>query len=262
MGQTHTFCTPFRLLLTCRAIQISMNSQHPHGGSGAAPYDRERELDDRHRASYQHEEMARREQQEREREREQRDRERDREREGGDRYQQQTTPRHSSAGSIPIHQPVASRISGAIHSPGGLLAKHNGNAPPVGLGGASGSVASFGGPLPQQNDQHSRQVQHPVQGSAGSHHQMFAPLSQSQPPAAAASATVFGGPLQQQQPQQPPQQQPAPPSQQQQQDAHRGGQQSSVPFPGAATTAHQVPGGMTQGQQPILNVGVTSFSLN
>ena len=230
-----------------------MNSQHPHGGSGGAPYDRDREMEERHRAIQQHEEMARREQ-ERERERE-RDRDRDRELESNERFQ--STPHHSSsAGSIPIHQPVASRTANAIHSPGGILGNYNGNAPSVPLGGGGGnggappgSVASFGGPL-QQSEQHGRQGQHGGQGNAGSQHQMFAPMPHSQGPAggsqsatgpSAAAAAVFGGALQQQQ-------------QQSQQQDGRGGQQGGPPFRGVTPGGHQIPGGITQGQQPILNV--------
>lgn len=211
-----------------------MNNKSLHGGSGAAPYDRDREIDERHRAIQQHEEMARREQ-ERERERE---RERDRDRDSGDRYQ--STPHHSSAGSIPIHQPVASRISGAIHSPGGLLANHNGNVPPVPLGAPTGGpLATFGGPL---QSEHSRQLQHAAsQGGANPQHQMFAPMPHtSGPPPTAQAATsgaaaVFGGPLQQQ-----PDGQRAP--------------QSNNPFPGVAASVQHIPGGISQGQQPILNV--------
>ncbi|KAL6859916.1 Transcriptional regulatory protein sin3 [Amphichorda felina] len=238
-----------------------MNSQHPHGGSGPAPYDRDREMEERHRALQQHEEMARRDH-ERERERE-RDRDRDRERESNERFQ--STPHHSSsAGSIPIHQPVASRTANAIHSPGGILGNYNGNAPNVPLGGGGGggggappgSVASFGGPL-QQSEQHGRQGQHGGQGNAGAQHQMFAPMPHSQGPAAgsqsatgpsAAAAAVFGGALQQQQQQQ----------SQQQQDG-RGGQQGGPPFRGMTPGGHQIPGGITQGQQPILNVSGLSL---
>ncbi|KAI9163154.1 Transcriptional regulatory protein SIN3 [Paramyrothecium foliicola] len=212
-----------------------MNSQTLHGGSGGPPYERgDREVDDRHRALQQHEEMARRDQ-ERERERD-----RDRERESGDRYQ--GAPHHSTAGSIPIHQPVASRISGAIHSPGGLLANHNGNAPPMPLGAPSGpGMAAFGGPL---QGEHNRQLQHGGQANLNQQHQMFAPMPHTQPPAGTSqgpsggSTAVFGGPLQQQ-------------------EGQRGGQQSNAAFPGVTAGGHQIPGGITQGQQPILNDALT-----
>ncbi|UZP46184.1 hypothetical protein NXS19_013996 [Fusarium pseudograminearum] len=213
-----------------------MNSQN----LGPAGYDRDREMDDRHRALQQREEMARRDQ-ERERERE-RDRERDRDRESNERYQ--STPHHSSAGSIPIHQPVASRISGAIHSPGGLLANHNGN-PQIPLGTPSGGpLAAFGGPL--QNE-HNRPVQHGGPNNGNTQPQMFAPMPHAAGPPASTQAAVnsgiaavFGGPL----PQQP-------------QEGQRGGQQGAPFNPGATSAAHQLPGGITQGQQPILNDALT-----
>ncbi|KAM0367289.1 hypothetical protein ACHAPZ_003609 [Fusarium culmorum] len=213
-----------------------MNSQN----LGPAGYDRDREMDDRHRALQQREEMARRDQ-ERERERE-RDRERDRDRESNERYQ--STPHHSSAGSIPIHQPVASRISGAIHSPGGLLANHNGN-PQIPLGTPSGGpLAAFGGPL--QNE-HNRPVQHGGPNNGNTQPQMFAPMPHAAGPPASTQAAVnsgiaavFGGPL----PQQP-------------QEGQRGAQQGAPFNPGATSAAHQLPGGITQGQQPILNDALT-----
>jgi hypothetical protein len=208
-----------------------MNSQN----LGPAVYDRDREMEERHRALQQREEMARRDQ---EREREQRDRERDRDRESNERYQ--STPHHSSAGSIPIHQPVASRISGAIHSPGGLLANHNGN-PQIPLGNPPGPppLAAFGGPL---QSEHNRPVQHGGSNNSNTQPQMFAPMPHGGPPtstqaAANSVAAVFGGPLQQQPP-----------------EGQRGGQQGAPFNPAAASAAHQLPGGITQGQQPILNV--------
>lgn len=203
-----------------------MNNQNLHGRSGGPPYDRDREMDDRHRAMQQHEDMRR--DQERERERE-----RDREREQADRYQQGPgVPHQSSAGSIPIHQPVASRIPGAIHSPGGLLANHSGNPPPPGasLGAPSGPV-NFGGPLQQS-------------GAASQQHQMYAPIGHSQAPPSAgqpapASAAGFGGPQAQQQP-----------GQQDRGAAAKG----AAAIVGVTPGGHQIPGGITQGQQPILNV--------
>lgn len=225
--------------------QSSMNSQHPHGGSGGAPYDREREMEERHRAIQQHEEISRREERERERERE-----RDRERESNHRFQ--STPHHSSsAGSIPIHQPVASRTNNPIHSPGGILNNYNGGASnaPIGGGGVPpSSEASFGGPLPQ-SEQHGRQPQHGGQGGTGSQHQMFAPMPQSQSAAAgsqnrgpnAAAAAVFGGPLQGQTQ-----------NQQHQQQETREGQVGSDLLRVATPRGHPA-----SGQQPILNVSAS-----
>lgn len=204
-----------------------MNNQNLHGRPGGAPYDRDREMDDRHRAIQQHEEMSRRDQE--------RERERERERESADRYQ---SAHQSSAGSIPIHQPVASRISGAIHSPGGLLANHNGSNSSMPIGGPSGPLPSYGA---GQND-HSRQMQHGGQSSGSSQHQAFAAISHSQAPqnpshtVASGTNAVFGGPLQGQQ-----------------QDAQRAAQ-PGPPASNVAQGGHQIPGGITQGQQPILNV--------
>ncbi|KAK1255128.1 hypothetical protein MKX08_009123 [Trichoderma sp. CBMAI-0020] len=207
-----------------------MNSQNLHGHGGSAPYDRERDMDERHRAIQQHEEMARRDQE--------RDRERERERDG-ERYP--PAPHQSSAGSIPIHQPVASRISGAIHSPGGLLANHNGNAPPIPLGAPSGPLGNFGGPL---QGEHGRPIQHGGPGGANGQHQMFASISHTQAPPngsqAASGGGIFGGPLQPQH----------------QQEGGRGGQQNAS-MVGVAPGGHQIPGGITQGQQPILNDALT-----
>ncbi|KAF4447529.1 hypothetical protein F53441_8913, partial [Fusarium austroafricanum] len=211
----------FSIRLARTRLHNSMNSQN----IGRTTF---QEMEERHRALQQREEMARRDQEREREQREQRerDRERDRERESNERYQ--STPHHSSAGSIPIHQPVASRISGAIHSPGGLLANHNGN-PQIPLGNPSGPpLAAFGGPL---QSEHNRPVQHGGPNNSNTQPQMFAPMPHAGPPtstqaAANSVAAVFGGPLQQQ-----PQQQP--------QEGQRGGQQGA-PF-------------ITQGQQPILN---------
>lgn len=206
-----------------------MNSnQSHHGQPGGAPYDRDREMDDRHRAIQQHEEMARRDQ----------EREREREREAADRFQ--STHQSSSAGSIPIHQPVASRIPGAIHSPGGLLANHNGSTSSMPI--APGPMQSYGGPPPPSD--HTRPLQHGGQGASGQH-QGYGSMPHSQPaqggpPPPPGGGSVFGGPLQQQPPQPP-------------QDAQRPGQQGA-PMVNVPAGGPQIPGGITQGQQPILNV--------
>ncbi|KAI0107869.1 hypothetical protein GGR51DRAFT_145759 [Nemania sp. FL0031] len=111
------------------------------------------------------------------------------------------TPHHSNAASLQIHQPVASRISGVIHSPGGLLANHGGSGPPIPLGAPSGPVNAFGGPLPNET---SRPHQHNAQNASS---QMYGaiggPASGPSGPggagAGAGAGPVFGGPLQQQQ---------------------------------------------------------------
>jgi paired amphipathic helix protein Sin3a len=150
------------------------------------------------------------------------------------------TPHHSNAGSLPIHQPVASRLPGAIHSPGGLLANH-GSAPPIALGAPPG--ASFaGGPLPSESN---RPPPHNAQNASS---QMFSALGgQTQGPSAssAASALALGPPLQQ--------------------EATRPSVQG-LPFGsgggiagggGVVTGGPPMPSGagaLQQGQQPILNV--------
>ncbi|RWA12585.1 hypothetical protein EKO27_g2541 [Xylaria grammica] len=153
------------------------------------------------------------------------------------------TPHHSNTASLQIHQPVASRISGVIHSPGGLLANHGGSGPPIPLGAPPGSVNTFGGPL--QNEAN-RPHQHSAQNASN---QMFGAIGgPSGPPGSAGSAgPVFGGPLQQ--------------------DNARPGQ--TIPFGSSSSGAAAVVaasnppmpagsaggnnGAMQQGQQPILN---------
>ncbi|RDA91533.1 hypothetical protein CP533_4355 [Ophiocordyceps camponoti-saundersi (nom. inval.)] len=211
--------------------RTSMNSQNLHGRSSGPPYERERDLD--HRTMQQHDEM----------------RERDRDREQADRYQ--PPPHQSSAGSIPIHQPVASRISGAIHSPGGLLA---GTAPSAHLGAPPAPIAvPFPGPLQAEQG---RPVPHGgQQPPSASQHQVFAPM---QPASAAAQGTPSAAavyppqqPSQQPAPQQ--QQSAAPHHQQHQQESQRASKQTGSMVGGLTPGGHQIPGGITQGQQPILN---------
>ncbi|RDW87684.1 hypothetical protein BP5796_03378 [Coleophoma crateriformis] len=169
-------------------------------------------------------------------ERQERDRQ-DRERQHREQQHQPTPPHQNNTGSIPIHQPVASRLPGAIHSPGGLLANHGGAPPPGPLGAPSGPGNAFGGPLHSD-----RPAQHNQPGTAGQQqpHQMFGPnlMNHNAPSNAGlgvpgATAPGFGGSLQQ--------------------DAARLQQ---MPFGGPMTPAHQVPGGPAMGQggqQPILN---------
>ncbi|KAI0869958.1 hypothetical protein GGS24DRAFT_477105 [Hypoxylon argillaceum] len=158
------------------------------------------------------------------------------------------TPHHSTAASLQIHQPVASRIAGVIHSPGGLLANHGGSGPPIPLGAPPGSVNAFGGPLQNETN---RPHQHNVQNSSS---QMYSVIGgpTSGPSGSAGGAggagPVFGGPLQQ--------------------ENGRPGQ--SIPFSsstgngaGAAMAGSNLPmpaggagsnnGALQQGQQPILN---------
>jgi paired amphipathic helix protein Sin3a len=207
-----------------------MNTQtlHPSGA-----FDRDRDIDDnpQNRAVQQADAMAHRD------------------RDQSDRQNREpypaTTPHHSSAGSLPIHQPVASRIPGAIHSPGGLLANHGSAAPPIPLGAPAGPVATFGGPLLNETN---RPIQHqPAQTNQPSQHQMFGPLPHTSVPpsnslgASSGPPNVFGGPLQQQDSIRPSAQQ-----------AQLGG--NLYPAQGDR--------GATHGQQPILNVSKSFLGIS
>jgi paired amphipathic helix protein Sin3a len=108
-----------------------MNGQgNTHQGAGHPPhlYDRDREPNEGHRQLPPVDEIAQRE----------RDRHRERESDRRDGYPPGVV-QHSTAGSIPIHQPVASR-AGAIHSPEALLANHRAVPPgrPSQMGGPPG----------------------------------------------------------------------------------------------------------------------------
>lgn len=160
------------------------------------------------------------------------------------------TPHHSNAASLQIHQPVASRIAGVIHSPGGLLANHGGPGPAISLGAPPGSVNAFGGPLQNETN---RPHQHNAQNASN---QMFGAIGGAGPSGSGAGAgPVFGGPLQEN----------ARPAQ-------------TMPFGsgGAAVAgAAMVPsnpaipaggaggnnGAMQQGQQPILNVSYRPLTI-
>ncbi|KAI9764977.1 MAG: Transcriptional regulatory protein sin3 [Geoglossum simile] len=125
-------------------------SVQQQASQGPSSLDRERELREREirereaRDRRQHEEAAQRERELREREhRERQQRE----------HQQPSQPHQNHAGSIPIHQPVASKVTTAIHGPGGLLSNIGSatgvNAPSGPLGGVpNGPANMFGGPLP------------------------------------------------------------------------------------------------------------------
>ncbi|KAI1375376.1 hypothetical protein F4677DRAFT_422644 [Hypoxylon crocopeplum] len=167
-----------------------------------------------------------------------------RERESAERHQRDQfpagTPRQSNTASLQIHQPVASRLPGAIHSPGGLLATHGGSGPPISLSGPSGTVNSFGGPLQAETN---RTLPHNAQNASS---QMFGALAghNSGPPSSSGplgpSGHIFGGPLQQE-------------SNRPTQGIPFGGSNGGIPAGG-----HPMPGGagtsaLPQGQQPILN---------
>ncbi|KAH8679886.1 hypothetical protein BGZ60DRAFT_525084 [Tricladium varicosporioides] len=212
----------------------------PHGPSG---FDREREMEEQRRIhALQQEELGRRERDQNERQ--------ERERQYREHHQQPPAHQNDTA-SIPLHQPVASRLAGAIHSPGGLLANHGGPPPPGPLGAPSGPGNAFGGPLHSEANrsiQHSLQNQpNPIQQQPGFgpnsiHHNGAPPNIPIGGPSGGGAA--FGGPLQQQQAQQ---------QQQQQQEVASRLQQ--LPFGGQIPQAHQIPGAPLGqgGQQPILN---------
>ncbi|ORY57174.1 paired amphipathic helix protein Sin3b [Pseudomassariella vexata] len=145
------------------------------------------------------------------------------------------TPHHSNAGSLTIHQPVATRLPGAIHSPGSILANH-GSAPPMPIG----STNSFGGG--QGPPETNRAVPHSAQSASSQMFGVIGGQNTGPTPSSSGPASVFGGPLQQ--------------------EGNRPSGQA-LPFGGAAMSgAHPMPGGsgaLPQGQQPILNVSWSFF---
>ena len=226
-----------------------MMNNPPHGPS-AFERDREREreyLEDqnRQRALLQQEELAQREREFIERQ------ERDRQQ----REQHGPAPPHqSNTGSIPIHQPVASRLTGAMHSPGGLLSTHGG-APPSGLGAPSGPGNAFGGPL---HGEANRSVQHQPQTAAAQlqQHQGFGPtiLGHNAPPTSNVPLGVPGGVAV-----------PFGASLQQQQQQEAASRLQQIPFTQQITQPHQMQGAPALGQggqQPILNVSLSSVILS
>ncbi|KAJ5708515.1 hypothetical protein N7488_008316 [Penicillium malachiteum] len=115
---------------------------------------RERERDSRERdiiERQRHEEMAHREREQREREQ-------------IERQQREHHPVQSHPGSIPLHQPVASKVQNSIHGPNGLLSNLGSNAPnaPQGTVQSSGGPASLFGPQMQHGEGTPRSyIQHP-----------------------------------------------------------------------------------------------------
>lgn len=105
-----------------------------------------------------HEDMVHREREQREREREHMERQRE---------QQHTVQSHT--GSIPIHQPVASKVQNSIHGPNGLLSSIGGAAaaaaaanPPQGSLQSGGPASLFGAQMPSHQDNGPRPyMQHP-----------------------------------------------------------------------------------------------------
>ncbi|KAI9883013.1 MAG: hypothetical protein M1823_005218 [Watsoniomyces obsoletus] len=131
--------------------------------------DREREMRQREMRDRERERDRERDVRERPRLQDERDRERDREmheRENRERALREPhpAPHQNHAGSLPIHQPVASKVSTAIHGPGGLLsgigagpgAAPNPPPPPPAPPGMATSDAGSGvytGPLPPASHQ-------------------------------------------------------------------------------------------------------------
>jgi paired amphipathic helix protein Sin3a len=209
-----------------------MNNQPPQPPSGL---DREREIEEQHLREQhimrqQQEEMAQRNREHEERERQRRE------------QQYQSVPQHqNNTGTIPIHQPVASRLPGAIHSPGGLLANHGGSSQPGPLGAPTGPGNAFGGPLHAEAN---RSIQPHNQQNAATQqqHQIFGPniinhvVGPSAPIGVNPGAVPgFGGPLQPE-------------------AAARSMQQMPFGAPGGGGHPAQGAPALGQGQQPILNV--------
>lgn len=123
------------------------------------PRDRDREIMERQREMHREEEIMQREREMRERDREH-----------AERYhrEQQHHPIQSHTGSIPIHQPVASKAQNSIHGPNGLLSNlgaSTGPNPPQGsLQGSNVPGSIFGGQM-QHPDGPPRQYM-PVQSQS------------------------------------------------------------------------------------------------
>lgn len=124
--------------------------QHP-----SPQLNRDRERDSREREMLErqrHDDMVHREREQRERERELLERQRE---------QQHVVQSH--AGSIPVHQPVASKVQNSIHGPNGLLSTISGAAAAANgqsqsaLQSAGGPGSLFGAPMPTHQDGGSRQ---------------------------------------------------------------------------------------------------------
>lgn len=204
-----------------------MNGQPPHGPPSL---DREREMEEQHRLHLQQQaqqdEMARREREQNERERQHRE-------------QYQSTPPHqNNTGSIPLHQPVASRVSGVIHSPSGILANHGASTQSAPLGAPEGPRNAFGPPLHLDAN---RNIQQQYPGHPQQQHSIFAQNigvgqhSNPQPLGLPGGTSgVFAGSL------------------------HDAARLHQIPFTQGQGNA-QMPGqpGAGQAQQPILHVCMT-----
>lgn len=212
-----------------------MNNQPPQPPAGPER-DRERELEEQQHMRDQEMMRQHHQQQQEQMHRRQELEDRERERQRRDQYNQSVPQHQNDRTAIPLHQPVASRLPGAIHSPGGLLANHSGPAQGVPLGAPSGPGNAFGGPL-HSDGPRAIQQQNAV---APPHQQLFGPVI-NQPVGPAAPHNVlpggppgFGGPLQS--------------------DAAARSMQQ-LPFGQPPGGAHPAQGAaaLGQGQQPILN---------
>ncbi|PGH26786.1 hypothetical protein AJ80_01551 [Polytolypa hystricis UAMH7299] len=190
--------------------RYGQHQQPPHGGGHSLPgigqtmqhsspqsalgrdreresRDRDRELMERQREIQREEEMMQREREMRERDREQMER--------YHRDQQQHHPVQSHTGSIPIHQPVASKVQNSIHGPNGLLSSLGANAasngPQNSLQGSSAPGSLFGSQIqhgdgpPRPYLHHQGPPQQPIMGFNGSAPQIpggVAALAQGQQP--------------------------------------------------------------------------------
>lgn len=101
---------------------------------------------------------------------------------------QQQRPVQSHAGSIPIHQPVASKISNSIHGPNGLLANGGAGVAAHNAPGAGGP-GLFGG-APQQEPQ--RQPLYPHQQPAAPAQQQAQPFMPGPSPMQAPAQLAHG----------------------------------------------------------------------
>ncbi|KAI9812481.1 MAG: Transcriptional regulatory protein sin3 [Pycnora praestabilis] len=130
----------------------------------------ERQARDRHRQQQQ-EDIANREREQREREY------RERQQREQEQQQQQPAPQlhQNHTGSIPIHQPVASKVPTAIHGPNGILSSLGGgggsNIPGAPLGAPSGPVNIFGGPSQPSESAPRSFMQQASQGPQQQQHQ-------------------------------------------------------------------------------------------
>ncbi|KAG9245720.1 transcriptional regulatory protein-like protein SIN3 [Calycina marina] len=173
---------------------------------------------------------------------------RDRDREYSERQERERQqyggppPHQNNTGSIPLHQPVASRLPGAMHSPGGLLANHGAPPPPptVSLGAPSGPGNVFGGFL---HTEVNRTGPHGVPHTGA----QIRNLAFDEPvtigyipgPSSAAATIAVNAAIEEQR------------QQRQQSEALR-----SLPFGASPAATHPMPGAPAigqGGQQPILN---------